>query len=107
MNRIKDLRCSNNMSQTALGKVLGCAGPTVSKYELEQRQLDPATINAICDFFGVTADYLLCRSDSPQPVMTDAEAEMLAAYRAASDDAKAVVDLTLKPWRKSQQKRVS
>ncbi len=93
--------------QKDLADKLNVSKVTISRYELEQRQLDPVTIGMLCDLFGVTSDYLLCRSDSPHSVMTDEEAEMLAAYRAASEDARAVVDLTLKPWRKSKQKKVS
>ena len=55
-------------------------------------------INTLCEIFGVTADYLLCRSSAPTAAMTDEEAELLRAYRAASEDAKAVVNLTLKPY---------
>ncbi len=98
MNRIRDLRLSRDLSQVSLGKALGCTSATISKYELEQRQLDPATINALCDYFGVTSDYLLCRSNTPTIMLTDDEAELLRAYRASSEDAKAVVNLTLKPY---------
>ncbi|MDO4989339.1 MAG: helix-turn-helix transcriptional regulator [Eubacteriales bacterium] len=84
MNRIKDLRIKNGLSQADLGRVLGCISATVSKWELEQRQLDPATINTLCDYFGVSSDYLLCRSDTPNPVISDTDAALLRAYHAAS-----------------------
>ena len=104
MNRIRDLRVSRNMSQAQLGKVLGCISATVSKYELEQSQLDPTTINLLCDYFGVTADYLLCRSNTPTATISDAEADLLAAYRAADSDTKAMVQLALKRWLPSEVK---
>lgn len=99
MNRIKELRIIKGVSQAQLGDFLGCASTTISKYELERRDLDPKTINHLCDFFGVTSDYLLCRSSSPTASMTDEEAALLRAYRAADDRARAVVNLTLEPFK--------
>lgn len=73
------------MSQAQLGGVIGCTSATVSKYELEQRQLDPVTINALCDLFGVTSDYLLGRSTVPHSAVTDEDAELLRAFHAAPE----------------------
>lgn len=92
MNRIKYLRLSADMSQAQLGDVLGCVGQTVSKFEREERQLDPVTICALCDFFGCTADYLLGRSASPLPVISDEDARLLEAYHAASLRDRTLVD---------------
>ena len=58
MNRIKDLRVAADMSQAQLGRAIGCVGQTISKMETETRQLDPATIHALCDLFDCSADYL-------------------------------------------------
>lgn len=103
MNRIRELRNARGLSQAKLGAALGCTSATVSKYELEQRDLDPKTINALCGIFDVTSDYLLCRSATPAPVVSDEDAALLAAYHAADDRARAVVDLTLEPYKKDGQ----
>ena len=95
MNRIRDLRDEKGWKQSDLGTVLGCHATTISKLELEQRQLDPATIHTLCDLFGCTADYLLGRSDSPLPVISDSDARILAAYHAASVRDRALVDQIL------------
>ena len=105
MNRIKELREQRGWLQKDLEQRMSLGKGNISKYETEVSGLSPELINEFCDLFGVTADYLLCRSNAPTAVMTDAEAELLAAYRAASEDARAVVDLTLKPWRTSEQKK--
>ena len=96
MNRIKDLRIAAGLSQADLGRELGCVGQTVSKLEKETRQLDPAMINALCDLFGCTADYLLGRSQSLQPVLTDHQVRLLKAYEAADPDQQAIVHLALR-----------
>lgn len=98
MNRLRELRIGKKYSQEKLGKIIGCTSATISKYELEQRELDSATIRCLCDIFNCTADYLLCRSDSPSAKITEDEAALLRAYRAADDHTKAVVRLALEPF---------
>lgn len=98
MNRIKELRIANNMTQEKLGKILNRAKTAISKYELEQLGLDVELINQLCDIFNCTADYLLCRSDSPSAKISEDEAALLRAYRAADDHTKAVVRLALEPF---------
>ena len=98
MNRIKELRIANNMTQEKLGKILNRAKTAISKYELEQLGLDVELINKLCDVFNCTADYLLCRSDSPSAKISEDEAALLRAYRAADEHTKAVVRLALEPF---------
>lgn len=95
MNRIRDLRIGRGWKQSDLGDRLGASRTTISKYETEDRQLDPSTICALCDIFGCTADYLLGRSDAPMPVISDADARLLEAYHAASLRDRALVDQIL------------
>ena len=95
MNRIRSMRHDRGWTQAQLGKRLGVVKTTISGYETEQRQLDPATIHALCDLFGCTADYLLCRSSSPEPVISDGDARILAAYHLASLRDRALVDQIL------------
>ena len=83
MNRLRDLRVSRGWTQAQLGKRIGAAKSTVSGYENGDRQLTPALINALCDLFGCTADYLLGRSSTPWPVVSEADAQLLEAFRAA------------------------
>ena len=78
-------------------------------YETETRQLDPPTIFALCDLFGCTADYLLGRSDTPLPAISDADARLIAAYHAADPRDREFVDhlLTLDLPEVKQKKGVS
>lgn len=95
MNRIRELRTAHGWKQEELGAKIGASRSTISKYETEDRQLDPPTICALCDLFGCTADYLLCRTESPLPVISDEDARILAAYHAASVRDRALVDQIL------------
>lgn len=98
MNRIKQLRLSRNWQQADLAEAMHVSQNSVSRYERETRSLNPEIILQLCDIFGCTADYLLCRSDTPSPKISEDEAALLRAYRAADDHTKAVVRLALEPF---------
>lgn len=62
--RIKELRVERGFSQVQLAKELNTTQRTVSKYELEQLDLNTHTLITLCKLFNVTADYLLGLSDN-------------------------------------------
>ena len=97
MNRIEVLRRINGWTQVQLGDRIGVSRAAVSMYESEARQPDPATICKLCDLFGCTADYLLGRSEVLSPGVSDADAQLLAAYHAAPDHVRAAIDTLLLP----------
>ena len=100
MNRIKELRLSNGMKQSELATLLSVAPTAISKYELGQLDVSSSTINRLCDIFGCTADYLLGRSDRPEPELTPEEERLLAAWNAAPDEIRAIIDTALAPYKK-------
>ena len=99
MNRIRILREANGWTQAQLGKRIGVAKTTITGYEREDRQPTPATICALCDLFGCTADYLLGRSASPLPVISPEDAAVLDAYHALPLEIRKAVDGLLAPYR--------
>lgn len=101
MNRIKELRMSRGMTQKELAKQLKCAPTAVSKYELEQLGIDAETICQLCDIFGCTADYLLCRSQTPTADLTPEEEDLLVAWRKAPDEIRAIIGTALAPYHQS------
>ena len=107
MNRIAELRRQKNLTQRQMGAIIGCSHGAISNYETESRALDPATISKLCDYFDVTADYLLCRSAVPKQVFTEEEASLIAAYRSADTRARDMVNLALEPFRKKANEGVS
>ena len=107
MNRIAELRQGIGMTQDELGKVLNVGKGAVSRYEQEKRQLTPEAIHALCDMFNCSADYLLGRSSTPIPMITDQEAEFLAAYRAAPEHVRTAIDTLLTPHKEKEGRAVS
>jgi len=63
MNRIKQLREELKLSQEDLGKVVGVTSQAIGLYENEKRRLDTETAAAIADYFKVSIDYLMCKTD--------------------------------------------
>ena len=61
--RIRELRLERNMTQDQLAKELGVTQKNISKYELEQLDLNTETLIQICRLFDVSADYLLGQKD--------------------------------------------
>ena len=99
MNRIRELRELRGLKQEELGRKLNVGKGAISRYEGEKRQLDPATICALCDLFGCTSDYLLGRSPSPRPVISPEDAAVLDAYHALPLELRRAVDGILAPYR--------
>lgn len=87
------------MTQQELAAYLGVVRTTLSNYENEVNQLDPQTIARLCAIFGCTSDYLLGISDRRAPDVTAAEAELLAAYAAATPEIRGIVDTALAPYK--------
>ncbi len=54
------------MSQMRLAMELNMNQNSVSRYETEEREADYATLIAIADYFHVSIDYLLGRTDNPK-----------------------------------------
>ena len=66
MNRLRDLRIEKEITQDDLGQMLGVQKAAVCKYELGIVPLPSKALNILCDYFGVTADYLLGRDMPPE-----------------------------------------
>lgn len=64
--RLKELRKKKNISQLKLAMDLHMNQNTISRYENGEREADYSTLIAIADYFNVSIDYLLERTDNPK-----------------------------------------
>ncbi len=64
--RLKQLRKQRKISQLKLALDLNLNQNSVSRYENGEREADYATLIAFADYFGVSLDYLLERTDNPK-----------------------------------------
>jgi transcriptional regulator with XRE-family HTH domain len=64
--RLKLLRKQKHMSQLSLAMKLNTTQMSISRYETGKREPDLKTLILIADFFDVSIDYLLERTDNPK-----------------------------------------
>lgn len=61
--RLKQARKEAKKTQDQVAKILGLDYSTISKYENNHSQPDNETLTKLADYFGVSVDYLLGRTD--------------------------------------------
>lgn len=64
-SRIRDLWEDRDLKQQDLADYLNCSQVCYSRYENGQRDIPLETISKIADFYNVSVDYLLNRTDCP------------------------------------------
>lgn len=80
MNRLKFLRNEKNESLEKIAEYLNVTLQTISNYENEKRDMTPSTILKLAEYFNVTTDYLLCKSDIRQPTTNNEKLYMCPVY---------------------------
>lgn len=73
--RIKDLREDRDLGQKNLSEVLNISQVAYSYYELGRRNIPVEILYKIADFYGTSVDYLLYRTDNPEPYPKSKEEE--------------------------------
>ncbi len=66
-NRLRDLREDKDLKQKDLAEFLQVHQTTYSDYELEQLNIPVAVLHKLADFYGVSVDYLLGRTNVKTP----------------------------------------
>ena len=64
--RLKELRNQKNISQLRLAMDLNMNQNSISRYETGEREADYETLIKFADYFNVSIDYLLERTDNPK-----------------------------------------
>lgn len=64
--RLKELREKRNISQLKLAMDLNLNQNSISRYENMVREADYKTLIMLADYFNVSIDYLLERTDNPK-----------------------------------------
>lgn len=62
-NRIKELRNERNISQMNLAKQIGVSQKAIDYWERGVNEPKASYIVLLCNYFDVSADYLLCRRE--------------------------------------------
>ena len=88
------LRKQRNISQRAAAADLNISQALLSHYENGAREPGLAFVCRACDYYGVSADYLLCRSQQPNAPQSTAEAAraFLGEMNSLMDKARMALD---------------
>lgn len=65
--RIRDLREDNDLTQKQIADYLMCDQSLYSKYERGERDLPLEYAARLAEYYGVSVDYLLCRTNIKTP----------------------------------------
>ncbi|MCE5234443.1 MAG: helix-turn-helix transcriptional regulator [Clostridiaceae bacterium] len=63
MNRLRELREDKDLGQKHVAEHLNIHQTTYSDYELGRLNVPVRVLCALADFYGVSVDYILCRTD--------------------------------------------
>ena len=88
------LRQEKGVSQRKAAGELGISQALLSHYENGAREPGLAFVCRACDYYGVSADYLLCRSQQPNAPQSTAEAAraFLGEMNSLMDKARMALD---------------
>lgn len=110
MNRLKALRAEKNIKQDVLAKLLGLEIAGISKLETGRVPLKDEYIIKLSDFFNVSTDYLLGKTDIRQPItQINFEKHLLNSkfaekYNKLTDEQKKTLDSLVEVWEKENKK---
>lgn len=64
--RIRELREDSDFTQSEIGKKINVPQRTYAYYESGERMIPPQVLSALADFYKVSVDYILERTDKPE-----------------------------------------
>lgn len=104
--RLKELRLERGFSQIEVAHGIKTGQSNIGRWENEEVLPSSDFIIKLADFFEVTTDYLLGRSDeldnvtvqSSVPALPAKERELLTTFRRLSNDYQTLALSTLKNW---------
>lgn len=66
-NRLREIREDRDLTQQDIAKVLSMDQSNYSKYELGKVNVPIEALHILADYYGVSIDYLLYRTDVRKP----------------------------------------
>ena len=82
MNKLKELRNKENLTQRDLAQMLNVGTSTYLGYEKETSEPTIETLVKLANYYGVTMDYLIGRDFKNElGYLNDSEKELLNAFR--------------------------
>ena len=95
MNRIKELRIAAGKSQAELADIIGVNKQAISQYERGVRYPRPEIMEALTDYFNVSTEYLMGKTEVSPLLITPDERRFLDAYRRLDEYRRHLADTML------------
>ncbi len=95
--RLKGLRESIRLSQKELSVRLGITQSAVNRYENNQSEAPYKTLLLYADFFDVSLDYILARTDNPQGKLYNYQPETIRDKLANNQEWQQFVEMCFDP----------
>lgn len=77
LQRLRDLREDHDLQQTDIAKLINTTQAQYSRYERGERELPIRHLITLADFYNVTSDYILGRTNSPNPICKKCESTII------------------------------
>lgn len=71
IKRLRDLREDNDYTQADIAKILNITRPQYNLYELGDRKIPIDKLQALADFYNVSIDYIMERTNYKKVVQSD------------------------------------
>lgn len=95
MNRIKELRIAAGKSQAELADIIGVNKQAISQYERGVRYPRPEIMEALTDYFNVSTEYLMGKTEVSPLLITPDERRFLDVYRRLDEYRRHLADTML------------
>ena len=95
MNRIKELRIAAGKSQAELADIIGVNKQAISQYERGVRYPRPEIMEALTDYFNVSTEYLMGKTEVSPLLITPDERRFLDTYRRLDEYRRRLADTML------------
>lgn len=100
MIRLYELRTEKNLSQRALAKVIRVSQATYNNWENEKTQPSIEQLIELADFFGVSVDYLIGRTNEGLQTNIPTGNEMLSSFLSLDEETRTTVKILLQKLQK-------
>jgi len=71
LKRLRDLREDHDLTQKELAEIISCSQRVYSNYECGQVEPSIETLIKICDYYNISIDYLVGRTNNPNVLKID------------------------------------
>ena len=104
-DRLRGLREQRGLSQGEAAKRIGIARTTYSNYEAGNREPDIDTLIRMADFYDVSIDYLVGRTNDPKMTFSEAERFIYDKLELSDEEIMSQVDMYYDGMKLTEQEK--